>query len=60
MTIEDVEYIQELEHRISALENNLGNNIDLLTIILLVSAIALFIGSLVTLIVMFNFIKENG
>lgn len=60
MSISDIQYIQELEHRIEVLENDICNNIDLLTIILLVTAIALFIGSIVTMFVMFNVIKKYG
>lgn len=60
MSIEDIQYIQELEHRIEVLENDIGNNIDLFTIIFLVISIALFIGSIVTMCVMFNVIKKYG
>lgn len=58
MTIQDVEYIQELERRITAIEGSMNSNVDILTIIFLVLAIALFIGSIVCYIVLYSFIRK--
>lgn len=58
MTIQDVEYIQELERRISELECNSFDNCQWFSIILLVFSFAILFGAIACIIILFNWISK--